>query len=558
MTLSWAAPKGGAVADYVVFSRTGGSGGFGTAGVAADTSFTASGLLPGTEYEFHVVSRDSADATSGPSATVRATTAAPPTPLVPPVRPGPPLEVVRAYALPMGNIGPCLSDRHGVLWVANDQQARLFMIHEEQALDVWPIPPNRWKCYLPEIWQNTLVYSDWNGSVYQMGRHHRAGRLLYEARDDDLPVHRLAARADGALVAATWGGRVRVWTPNAAGVAVSGNDPFVVVPYLPLHLAPLAGGGLAVADQADYLRWYDATGREIWSWKAPGPVQAAWAHESAGQTSMVAQIGHDRLVKVKLLPGDLKLETAKLSGPIRLLARRRGPDEHAVIIREVVQRDGTVHSQLDWLSTAGFGVLQGNQVRVPFGIRDITPVSDPQQRDTLIAVGVTTDGRVFSVCGREYEVFARPAEVQRLVLDYTGRFVYVLAGNRLFVSRTPGIKPLPCRVGLEGVTGKLVVNETRIVRVTLRNDGPIAVYKVKAELKADRIIDPASFDRPLAKPAYPAAVAGAKGDTFEIDFTVFAHQAGEFNLTVRLTLEDRGGLSNPVQEIVFPIRSERA
>jgi hypothetical protein len=550
ITLGWDPSRSSTPHDYVIASRSEHNDRFHEVARSANTSYTVAELSPGTEYEFHVASRDATGRTSQPSASVRVRSQASPPPPQQPVPPAtvPPqrearLDVVRDYELSMEGIGPCVSDQYGTLWVANEQKASVFRIESERTLAVWSLPRCRWKGYLPEIWQNSLVYSDWSGSLYQTGwtgKQPRVVHRIYEAKADDLPIHRLAARPEGPLVIATWNGRVRIWNSTPDAPPTLGRDPFCVLRDLPLHLMVLKGGGLAVADQGDYLRWFDPAGRELWSWKAPGPIHEAWLHEAAGQTAVVAQIGHNRLVKVKLLPGEQTPEDVRLNTPIRVLSRRRGPDEYAVIARE--------GGRIDWLSTAGFGVLKGAQLQVPFTVRELVPVYDPHQPGTLLAVGLTTEGKVFSIQGREHTVYAQPTAARRLAVDHTGRFIYILVGDHLIAARTPGFTQTQCKVGLGQVDGKLVVNESRLIRVTLRNDGLIAIHRVKAELTGQRNIDTATFDQPIN--------AVYKGQTFEIDFTVVAHQAGEFKLTLKLTLAERSGETN-TQEIVFPIRSER-
>ncbi len=62
------------VTGYDVFRRQGTSGGFTQVGTPSGTSFTATGLSPGTQYQFYVRARDAAGNVSGNSTTVTAAT----------------------------------------------------------------------------------------------------------------------------------------------------------------------------------------------------------------------------------------------------------------------------------------------------------------------------------------------------------------------------------------------------------------------------------------------------------------------------------------------------
>ena len=75
MNLSWSPSTDNVgVTGYEVFRRQGTSGGFTQVGTPSGTSFTASGLSAGTQYQFYVRARDAAGNVSGNSTTVTATT----------------------------------------------------------------------------------------------------------------------------------------------------------------------------------------------------------------------------------------------------------------------------------------------------------------------------------------------------------------------------------------------------------------------------------------------------------------------------------------------------
>ncbi len=448
------------------------------------------------------------------------------------------LTPLRTFEINMADIGPALVDTRGRFWVANAQQVKIFEVKQAKPVETWLLPKRRWKQHLDTIWRDQLLISSWDGSLYQFDGHSAAGEhSLYQAQPDDLPIHRLAVGPDGQLAAVTWNSLLRRW--NAEGELIS--PVLSVGPYLHLHLMPLAKGALALLDQANYLRLYDAEGRELWTRRLPEKVERIWAAGEAGRRTFVAQINRDRLLK--LTEGATEAEEVCFDEPILALGRGvgRGGEEWIIIARE--------GGKVDWLSTSLFSIVIDNSVGVDFAVREILSVYDPQQPANLIALGVTEEGQLFTLNERQVSVYQTRESIERLVLDPASRFLFLMASGQASVYRNPAILPARCMVELAGpVAGRLEVGGFKKLTVKLRNSGLVPIHEIRAELVAPGIIEPAK-----SKLRQPLAVR--PGETVELEFSVRAKVHGDLMLDLRAELADEGGPPFSTAEIGFSIES---
>ena len=451
----------------------------------------------------------------------------------PPPRPAPPAPStptatapapLRTYETRMPNVGLFASDARGRLWVSDGEQVKVFRLGQNHFPERWPLPNRRWKTWLAEVWAGRAVFADWDGSLFASGsRGGGDGQALFPARPDSLPIHRLATGPGDWLVGASWDGRVRSWD---AGGNLQGEDG-ISVPNLPTHLVPLADRSLGVVDQAGYLRLYDPAGREVWSWRADGRIHQVWGCAERGGWSFLMQVGRTRLVKVRA--GRTPPAILEFEEPIVSIARLAGGEgeEWAVVGRE--------GGKVDWVCLSPFRTVRDNRVDVPFTVRDLHAVRDARQPASLLAVGLTSAGQLFSLEEREVRLHPTPEPVRRLVADPTGGFLFLLGTERAFVVRNPVMAPIPLVAALESVQGTLLVSAfTRIV-VRLRNTGAPAIHDIRGELRADGLIDPSRASRPPHLPVLPDQVV-------ELAFAVRACVAGpHVPLTLQLELIDEGG-----------------
>lgn len=429
-------------------------------------------------------------------------------------------------------------DEKSRLWFSDGEQVKVFRVGQEDFVDRWLLPRRRWKQRLSAVWDERVVYSDWDGAVYACNRERQTiERPLHEAAPGDTPAHLLAKGESGHLAAAHWSGKLQVWAPAGAPLWQKPD----AAPYLPTGLLPLADGSLAVSDQANYLRLFDATGRETWSWNAGGPVRAIFAFEESGQTAFVVQVGRNRVARV--VAREQRSEDETFAEPIIRLSRRpRSPrgDEWIVVARE--------GGKIDWLSVAPFRVMSENHLDVGFAVRDLVALRDRDRPNTLVAAGVNSDGHLFTMREHALDVYAEGEPVQRLLADPSGGILFLLRGKRMHVVRNPAVSAAPCAVEVAGVDGVLTLNAYSRLALRLRNVGGATIQDIRAEVSAPNLVDAARLLRPFAGPLPPGGEA-------VLDFSVCARVTGrEVPLQLGVRLTDEAG--PPATEAVLQFNVE--
>jgi TIR domain len=448
-------------------------------------------------------------------------------PIVPPII-GPPerrgLQPIQSFEVAMPNLSLLATDERGRLWASDGEQVKVFRLGQAGCLERWPLPNVRWKQFLPAVWRGSVLFSDWDGSLYAFnGDNHDQGRPLYWAQSDDTPIHRLAVGAAGHLVAAAWNGVVRAWDREGHP---RGGAP-IRVPYLPTHVLSPADHSLVVADQGNNLRRYDPSGREVWSWRSSAPVLAHWACQEEERFAILAQEGRLRLLKVGA--DSRQPETVDFREPIVGVSRREGgtSDEWALVVRE--------GGQIDWCSVSPFRVVKESHLVVPFAVRQLTAVRDPQQPASFIAVGLSAEGKLFTVKERSVQSHISDEKFERLLVGPTGHFLFLLAGDVVHVIRNPALLPVPCEAAVAGVSGVLKVDEFSRITVQIRNTGKAVIQNVRAHLHAEGRLDPCENSNQPAVPFYP-------GQTIPLEFAARPRVAGQHvPVNLRLELEDEGG-----------------
>lgn len=184
-----------------------------------------------------------------------------------------------------------------------------------------------------------------------------------------------------------------------------------------------------------------------------------------------------------------------------------------------------------------FNVVRDSSITTGFGIREIAAVPAQNAADQYAnaAVGVTDKGALFYVREHRVQLLDEPREVTRLLMARSGRFLYVLSGNRLVAFRNPAIAQSTCRVEVAELAGSLAVGGYKRVAITIRNTGAIPIHHFKARLQSDTVIDPAVTTRQPPLPLSP-------GQTAELEFSVKALVAGDaVPITLHIELADEGG-----------------
>jgi hypothetical protein len=451
------------------------------------------------------------------------------------------LEPFRTIETQMASVSLCAVDGHSRLWVSNGRHLKKFQINQHTPVANWPLPNTRWKQSLQVIWRNHAVFSDWDGSLYTFdGESRHAAAPLYAARHNDLPIHLIAVGPEGQLVAAAWNGIIRTWDP--VGQLRNADAP-IAIPFLPIHLMPLPNHFLGVVDQANWIRLFDAEGRECWSWQADAPVRASWGFVEADRIVFVAQLGRNKIAKITR--GSDRPAIVEFSESIENVAIDRGNVRGDVI---VVARQG---GKVDWLFSTPSSLARDSGAAVPLPVREIAVIRDAHQPASLLALGLGDDNRLFAINDQSVTTYTIPRPGQRFLLDPTGRFVFVLTRDRIDIYRNPALASMTPQIAQPSVSGTLMVNVFKRVRVRLTNNGAVAIHGFNATMHANDIIDQANSKKTLDAPVAP-------GESIELEFLVRARVSGDLPLRLRVELADEGGSSGYAQEWELAISSVSA
>lgn len=329
------------------------------------------------------------------------------------------MELVQTFRLNMREVLACFVDGRQRLWAANREQVKMFAMSSPQAAGLRPLPEFSWKCFLPGLWQENFVCSTWEGSIYMLDLSN-PGKFLYQAKYDDLPAHRLAVGARHELLCASWDGRITGWEGEGKGRYLA------TIPHLPLWLSSQPDGTVAVVDQNNCLTLLDAQGRKLWEWTPDAPLREVWFYEAEGL--FLAWVGDNLLLSVK---GGRQQSRIELSGEVAMLSHRCG-DSPVDRWTAIAMREGAI----DWLCWSPFRLLKDNRVALDFAVRQIEAVYDPRRQISMLAIGLTGDGELFSVVDKEVQVYSDIA-VEKMIADPSGKFCFCLCEERAEVYRNP-------------------------------------------------------------------------------------------------------------------------
>lgn len=446
------------------------------------------------------------------------------------------LQKVQVFNTRMAQISTYFTDLKGQLWITDGQQVKIFQVNSPEPVAVWLLPAVPFKCFLPQIWRDRFLCSDWDGSLFMLnGQAGGREQVLYQAKYDALPIHCLAVDQQGQLVAATWDGQILSWA--ADGQPLLANHP-PTVPYLPTHLVPRLNQTIAVADQAGYLRLLNSSGQQNWSWRADGVIRQLWTHETGDEQAILLALINDRRM-IEVRSGEQQPNVIELDSPVVDLSHRSGQTAQRWTVLALA--GGVV----DWLSWSPFRIFRSNRVKFDFEIRQILAVYDPQRPNALIALGLTTSGQLFRVNDREVELFPTPP-IQRLILDPSARFMFWLLGERIEVYRNPAILPTACTVKLNSIEGALTVNVFNEIGVGLENVGLAPIYKIRARLQGE--------DR-IQRSEWQQRIRLLPGELMNLRFSVKAIAAGPaVPVELMVELEDEAG--PPVWSMNFTFNVE--
>lgn len=207
---------------------------------------------------------------------------------------------------------------------------------------------------------------------------------------------------------------------------------------------------------------------------------------------------------------------------------------------------------MDWLSTSSPTVDRASRVVLDESLLQLCPVSVPGQEESRSILGLTVSHHLLSVSGhdvRHYGEHDRPVTAKRMLLDPTGRLLYLVQTQAVDAYRNPVVPTSMLEIELLLPIDEVVVKDvySRLV-LRLRNCGPIAIYSLKAWLQPDGVDRSFQLTQTPTLPVRPGAI-------IELEFSVCSPSLGHWPLRLHLELMDEGGPPATRQELPLIVES---
>jgi hypothetical protein len=311
------------------------------------------------------------------------------------------------------------------LWVTDGYEVKVFHFNRPDPARRWFLPDMHFKCFLDAVWCNGLVVSDWEGSLFVFNDMEGTKKtFLRKAFYDDVPIHCLTAGINGDLFAAFWDGRVLAWDNNASLLWQCGD---VRLLSLPTKIVPISPNLTAVFDKTRTLHLLDRNGNELTARKIPGNPDDFWVNDINTETPKLYMLEDHTTISCIETGTWQRKQVAVTERPVKTTAHN-----HRAQCSVFAYPGGII----DWFPWQAIRILPNCRVRTGFEIQSIKIIYDPSRPNTLIAVGLTDDGRLFSVCDQDIMLYDEhqgirkflPAAAESVLLCYTGKNVR-LFGN---------------------------------------------------------------------------------------------------------------------------------
>lgn len=468
------------------------------------------------------------------------------------------LKKIRTIPYNLTHVESFFIDSLGWLWIADDQQVKRYNLLDRTLKDTnWILPRVQWKTFFSTAEAGSspgggaIFATDWEGGLQVFDDRSRgAGRWLRQAQFDDVPVFLLAvgsgAQLDGAsaaIAAASWNGEVNFWDVNGKAIF---PQSAIKLSHLPTRLLPLDAHHLLVVDETGAILIFDPGGRQVWSGSLsqfPGKVGQIWA-DIQSTTPLTGRffvlVAQNTLVRVDLATS--RMDSLVFSQPVVAASQVKCADGEAWTCV------GLAGGRIEWVSWSQFRTVDADRVELGFEIQDLHAVFDPQNPNSLLAVGLTHEGQFFTLQDSEFHLFSTAA-IQKLILDESGRFIYWLLPGKIEIYRNPVIEPYPCRVSLVQIEGQLQVGAYCELKIHLANSGKIPISRIFATLLGEGKIEPGSCE--VENHINP-------GQTIQLVFSARSLVQGtSVPLELQLEMDDEAGPPSTEQKIPCSVKAEK-
>jgi WD40 repeat protein len=434
------------------------------------------------------------------------------------------------------------SNENKQLWSFDGEQIEAFSPNSPYRKKRWFIQNKRWKYVANQIWQGSLICSDWDGSLYiYMDPERNESNLIYQASYDDLPIHLISVSNSGILYTASWDGTIRVWDNNKKPLF-----PFdkIHLTHLPKTIIPYRFGHFAVIDELETVWLFDESGELIWKWQCKGSIQDMWVSEwdlsKSHPLTFLVLLENKTIIQIKLYSNsDSSQEVLQLPGAVKHFSHLKKGGWTALALE---------NETLAWLSWSSFRIPKAYRIKLDWAIKDIIALHDPQRPSVLVSIGRTVSNHLFAT--NDHQAKKYDLEPVSLVYpDPSQRFLFVILNEAIEMYRNPAFLPLAYEVTIDSIEGTLLVGEYSELIINLVNCGSIPISTVSAALRGrDRILPSSEI---IQEGKY------LPGEKIPLRFSVQSIASGSLQVNLQLSMEDEYGPPSIYTELSVHIESQK-
>ncbi len=323
-------------------------------------------------------------------------------------------------------------DHQNRLWVYNYHQAQVFSLDKKDAVSRITFLKQEWKNFFPYPQKDKLIASDWEGNLFMINAQQKeASTLLSAFTPQSLPVHLFASINQDSFVTATWDGKITLYEKGEEPKAFLSKQIGQIF-HLPIKIvvvkAPDDNSSVSflIVDQAHYIHWIDRDGNTKDTWKLDQVIVDLWVYHKNQQCQIIA-LAIQQVVLLQENQEQRIKEVITLSANVASYAHRP-VDQRSVI--------ACSNGVISWLTWNPFGIVEEDNIKLSTGIRQIEAVYDPERPGSLLALGLTTEGNLFTTQDHEIKI-TETAGNQFIVLDNDRRFIVQLGKETVHLTRIP-------------------------------------------------------------------------------------------------------------------------
>jgi hypothetical protein len=420
----------------------------------------------------------------------------------------------------------------GELWVIDRQQVKVFGIYDSKKNNRWFLPKREWKYFLPEIWNDMLLCTDWLGGIYAFKPSSKGKEIIVrKPQYDDGPVYKMQVLSNESLCALTWDGRVLQYTVTSDGKPVE-SAVCHRLENLPMKCA-VYDDKLLIGDQLNTLFLGEASGKIAEIFTCPENILDFIV--ATGSEKTIILFSSLRIIRISI--GGKILNDLTIKEEIESMSHRYDDGWTAIV---------TKSNKIYWFSWDTFLYIDSEIVETDFRIGKFLCFYDYNYADICTGLGLTSEGKFFSIQGKGITIEDH-IPYQDIFTSPDNRLVFLCADNQIHIIRNPlmAYKEIEIELVRDSLKGILVLNKHNKISFSLINAGEIPICKLRVRLNET---EPLVFGEKILMP----------GDTIALEFSVKANDVGEaIPLNLEVYSEDEIGTGWNKDEIIYREAKEK-